>query len=83
MVLAEAGIVGLLAVGFGAVAGMIMLWAILYVSPLLVGWVNHLHPDWVAFPVWSAVGIAVALAAAAWPARRAARTDVVVALRYE
>ncbi|HEY3140820.1 MAG TPA: FtsX-like permease family protein [Acidimicrobiales bacterium] len=83
MVVAEAALVGVVAVLFSVAGGLIMLWALLDVSPLLIGFVTPYRPDWMAVPVWGGVAVAVAVVAALWPARRAARTDVVVALQYE
>lgn len=83
MVVAEAGLVALVAVGLSGTAGLVMLWALHRVTPLLVGFDNPLAPDWWAFATWGAVALAVALVAALWPARRAARTEVVQALQAE
>lgn len=83
MVVAEAALVGLVSVAFSIFGGLVMLWALLDVAPLLIGFVTPFRPDWLAVPIWGAVAMVVALVAALWPARRAARTDVIVALRYE
>jgi putative ABC transport system permease protein len=83
MVLIEAGAVGLVAVGLTATGGLLMLWALHRVAPLLIGFTNPLSPDWWSLVVWGTVSLVVALLAAAWPARRAARTEVVAALQVE
>jgi putative ABC transport system permease protein len=83
MVLAEAGLVGVLGVVLTGTGGVILLWALNRVTPLLAGFDNPLAPDWWSLPVWGGVSTAVALVAALWPARRAARTEVVAALHYE
>jgi putative ABC transport system permease protein len=83
MVLAEAGLVGLCGIGLTATAGFVMLWALNRVAPLLIGYTNPLAPDWWALVVWGGVSLAVALLAALWPARRAARIDVVANLQFE
>jgi putative ABC transport system permease protein len=80
MVLAEAGVVAVLAIGLTATGGFVMLWALNRVAPLLIGFTNPLAPDWPALAVWGTVSIVVALLAALWPARRAARTEVAAAL---
>jgi ABC-type lipoprotein release transport system permease subunit len=53
------------------------------VAPLLIGFTNPLSPDWWSLAVWGTVSLVVALLAAAWPARRAAATEVVAALQVE
>ena len=83
MVLAEAGLVGLLGVGLTATGGFVMLWALNRVAPLLIGYVNPLAPDWWSLVVWGGVSTLVAVLAAVWPARRAARTEIVPALQYD
>lgn len=83
MVLAEAALVGVAAVVMSLGGGIIMLWALLDIAPLMIGWSTPYRPDWLSLPIWGAVSVVVALLAAAWPARRAARTDVAASLRYE
>ena len=83
MVLAEAAVVGLVAVALGAVGGAVTLWALVQVGPLVVGFANPFHPEWLSLITSGGIVVVVALAAAAWPARRAARTEVIPALRYE
>jgi ABC-type lipoprotein release transport system permease subunit len=82
-VLAEAGIVAVLAVALSASGGFVMLWALNRVAPLLIGYVNPLAPDWASLGVWGTVSLGVALLAAVWPARRAALTEVATALDAE
>jgi putative ABC transport system permease protein len=83
MVVAEAGIVGLVALALSAVGGTVVLWALLEVAPLVVGFTTPLRPDWLSVLTSGGLSLVVAVLAASWPARRAARTDVAVALRYE
>jgi putative ABC transport system permease protein len=83
MVLAEAGLVAVLGLGLSATGGFVMLWALHRVAPLLIGWETPLAPDWRALLAWGAVSLGVALLAALWPARRAARTEVAAALQAE
>lgn len=83
MVLVEAALVAAVAIVLTATGGMVMLWALNRVAPLLVGFSNPLAPDWWSLVVWGGVSLVVTLLAALWPARRAARTEVVAALQYE
>ena len=83
MVLAEAGIVGIVGVALGTLGGIVTLWAMLQVAPLVVGFSNPFRPDWSSVVTSGGLAVVVALAAAVWPARRAARTEVIPALRYE
>ncbi|HEX6419835.1 MAG TPA: FtsX-like permease family protein [Acidimicrobiales bacterium] len=83
VVLAEAALVAVLAVGLSATGGLVMLWALHRVAPLLIGWATPLTPDWWSLLAWGAVSLGVALAAALWPARRAAATEVAPALQAE
>jgi putative ABC transport system permease protein len=83
MVVAEAGIVGLVAMAFTAPAGFVLLWALNRMAPLIVGWSNPLRPDWSALVIWGTVSLVVAVAASLWPARRAARTNVIEALQVD
>jgi putative ABC transport system permease protein len=83
MVLVEAGAVGLVAVGLGVGGGLVVLWALVTVAPLLTGFAVPFHPHWPALLLWGGVAFLVAVLAALWPARRAARTEVLAALHYE
>jgi putative ABC transport system permease protein len=83
MVLTEAGIVGVIAVALSAAGGAVVLWALLEVAPLVVGFRAPFRPDWTSAVTSGGLSLVVAVLAAFWPARRAARTDVAVALRYE
>lgn len=83
VVLTEAALVAVLALGLSATGGLVMLWALHRVAPLLIGWSTPLAPDWWSLLAWGAVSLGVALAAALWPARRAAATEVAPALQAE
>jgi putative ABC transport system permease protein len=83
MVVAEAGIVGVVAVALSAAGGTVVLWALLEVAPLVIGFTTPLRPDWLSVVTSGGLSLVVAVLASFWPARRAARTDVAVALRYE
>ena len=83
MVLTEAGLVAVAGAVLGALGGLVTLWAMIEVAPLVIGYANDFHPDG-----WEAVragngALWVALLAGLWPAYRAATTEVVPALRYE
>jgi len=82
-VFAEAGFASLIAVGAAAVLGPAVLWSMLQVIPILVGNRNPYAADWSELVTGGAVAIAGALLAAAWPAWRAGKTDILEALRYE
>ncbi|HEY8527788.1 MAG TPA: ABC transporter permease [Acidimicrobiales bacterium] len=83
MVLTEAGAVTLAAVALSVVGGLVMLWALLEIAPLLIGYDPPFRPDWSSLAGAGAVALAVTLAGALWPAVRALRTDVVAALQDE
>jgi len=83
MVVAEAGIVGAVAVVLSALGGTVVLWALLEVAPLVIGFTTPLRPDWLSVLTSGGLSLVVAVVASFWPAHRAARTDVAVALRYE
>jgi len=83
MVLAEAAVVGVVAVALGTGGGVVTLWAMIETAPLVIGFANPFRPDWSSVLTSGGVVLVVALLAALWPARRAARTEVIPALRYE
>lgn len=83
MILAEAGLASGVAVATAAVLGPVVLWSMLQVIPILIGNRNPFEADWSALVGGGAIAVAGALFAAAWPAWRAGRTDVLDALRYE
>jgi ABC-type lipoprotein release transport system permease subunit len=60
-----------------------MLWALNRVAPLLIGFESPFAPDWRALVVWGGVSLLVTLLAALWPARQAARTEVLAGLQAE
>jgi putative ABC transport system permease protein len=83
LVLAEAAAVTVASVVLSAGGGLVMLWAQVQAAPLLIGLDLPLRPDWTSLLTAGAVSLAVTLSASLWPARRAARTDLVVALQDE
>lgn len=83
MVLAEAAVVGIVGVGLSVLGGVVTLWALVQTAPLVIGFASPFRPDWSSVVDSGGLAVAVAVVAAAWPARRAARTEVIPALRYE
>ena len=83
IVLAEAAAVGGAALVSAAVLGPSTLWTMLQVLPVLIGNHNPYRADWSSLVGSGALTVLVALVAAAWPAWRAGRVDVLEALRYE
>ncbi|MGH9139036.1 MAG: FtsX-like permease family protein [Acidimicrobiales bacterium] len=83
MVLGEAGVIGVVSLALSALFGPLMLWALLQVIPVVTGFRDPFHPDWSSLLTSGSVAVAVTLAAALWPAWRAARVEVLDALRYE
>lgn len=83
LLLVEAGMVALAGVAASVVVGPLMAFSLNQVVPFVVGFRNPVVFDWPAFVLAGLVAIAVVLLGAAWPARRAARVEVLEALRYE
>ena len=84
LVLAEAGLLGLLAALLGVEAGvplaMVLTWV---VNPAFFGWTIHLDIPWASLawtPVWI---LAASLIAAWWPARLAQREEIAEVLHEE
>jgi len=83
MVFTEAGAVGASATVIGVASSMIMLVGLMLMIPLLIGFRDPFRVDLTAVAVWGPVGIALVLVAAAWPAWRTSRLEVLEALQYE
>ncbi len=81
--LLEAGVVAVVGVGLCLVMGPLTMWTMNRVLPFVVGFNNQLVFDWFALVSSGAISVVVVLLGAAWPARSAARTEVLEALRYE
>jgi putative ABC transport system permease protein len=83
MVLTEAGIVALLGVLVTGVAAVAQYWALNAIVPVIIGYRDPFVLAPIAFVTNSAIALATAMVAALYPARRAARVEVLDALRYE
>jgi putative ABC transport system permease protein len=83
MVVAEAGAVAATGVGLGAATGTIMSSSIVALTVVLIGYKDPLSFDFLALPGAALVTVVVVLAAAAVPAWRTSRLEVVEALQYE
>ena len=83
MVVAEGAAVALVAIALGVVGGLVMLLAVILVAPLLIGFATPFAPAWLPYLPAAATALAITIGASLWPATRAARTDVIVALRDE
>ena len=83
MVMAEAFIVGVVAVVLSVAAGFVVLYVLLNVTPLLAGYHDTYSPDIVSLFVYGPIAVAVAVLASLWPGRQASRTPILEALKYE
>jgi ABC-type antimicrobial peptide transport system permease subunit len=83
MVVVEAVTVSVVAAFLGAALGFLLLASLLDVTPLLAGYHDTYSPDIASLLVFGPIAVIVAVAAAAWPGRQAARTPILEALKYE
>jgi putative ABC transport system permease protein len=83
MTLTETAIVAAVGALLGAIASLAMLTALREVVPILVGFREPFRLDLTALAVYIPVTLAVVLAAAALPAWRTSRLQVLEALQYE
>ena len=81
MIVVEAGVLGIVGSILGCVTGVLAGAAL--VALAAGGFRVSLAPDWRAIVIAAAFGVAVAMLAAAWPARLAARISIVRAVQYE
>ncbi|MGH9273713.1 MAG: ABC transporter permease, partial [Acidimicrobiales bacterium] len=83
LLLVEAGLVALAGVAMSLVMGPLALTALNKVVPFIVGFRNPVVYNWLSLATAGLIALVVVLLGAAWPARRAARVEVLEALRYE
>ena len=83
MVMAEAGVIGLIGAVLGAIGSVGMYVAFHLIVPVVIGFSDPLRFDVGAVGVYGPVAIVVVLLAAAWPAWRTSRVEVLEALQYE
>lgn len=79
----EAAIVAGLGVALSTVTAPLTMWGLNSVVPFVVGFRNPLTFAWPTLAVTGLVAVIVTLLGAVWPAARAARVEVLDALRYE
>jgi putative ABC transport system permease protein len=82
-VLTEALLVGAAAVIQAVVLGLVMLWALTQIVPVIIGFRNPYQVAWGTSLGAAATALVVTAMAAAWPAWRASKVEVLEALRYE
>jgi ABC-type lipoprotein release transport system permease subunit len=63
--------------------GFLVLYVLLNVTPLLVGYHDTYSPDTMSLVVYGPIAVAVAILASLWPGRQASRTPILEALKYE
>jgi putative ABC transport system permease protein len=83
MVLSEAGGVGVVAMMLSAFSGALAMAGFIWITPILIGFRDPYRLDFAAFVVYGAITLVIVLAAAAVPAWRSSRIEVVEALQYE
>lgn len=83
LVLAQAGIIGILGLGMGLVGGLVFAKAISLSAMPVLGYPLPFHVHAWLVAACLAIGLAKVLGAAMLPAERAARLDLLIALQYE
>ena len=83
MFLVEAGLVSALGVALSLASGPLTMWGLNNVVPFVVGFKNPLTFEWGTLAITGVAAVAISLVGSVWPAARAARVEVLDALRYE
>ncbi len=83
MVAAEAAFVAVVGSLVGLLSGIFLFATLLLITPVFLGYDDPFVLDWRAGVGYVVVAVIVALAAAAWPAWRSARAEILPALQYE
>ena len=83
MVIAEAMIIGMMGAILGVIVGLVVSWGIVVIAQLVGGWnVPYVFPgNYLLLAV--AVSVFVTILASIYPARVAAKIDIVKAVQYE
>lgn len=79
----EGATVGIIGALLGTIAAIGFVVGMADTTAVLLGFRDPVRFDLLSPVVWGAVAVAVVVAAASWPAWRAARTEVLPALQYE
>jgi putative ABC transport system permease protein len=83
MVVSEALAVSITGSIVGVPLGLLMLYSMLNVTPLLAGYHDTYSPDFLSLAFYIPLAVVVSVLAALWPGREAARTPILEALKYE
>jgi ABC-type antimicrobial peptide transport system permease subunit len=82
-VLTEALLIAGAAVAQAIVFGVVMLWALIQIVPVIIGYRDPFRVAWGTSLGAAVTALIVTALAAAWPAWRASKVEVLDALRYE
>jgi putative ABC transport system permease protein len=83
MIVAEAGVVAVLGVLVTALFALAQYLALILIVPVIIGYKDPYIIDEGAIVAYGAIAVAVAVLASAYPSRKAAKVEVLEALRYE
>ncbi|MEO7429798.1 MAG: FtsX-like permease family protein, partial [Acidimicrobiales bacterium] len=81
--LLEAGAVGIIGIALCTISGPLTMWALNAIAPFIIGYTNPVVFVWSSLATSGVIALLIVLLGAAWPARTAARIEVLEALRYE